>query len=48
MMSEKRFEDTSSPSLEAIDLNAAPAGYHDTDVFGREEDHQVRILCGIQ
>ncbi|KAL8842052.1 MAG: hypothetical protein Q9170_000655 [Blastenia crenularia] len=41
-MSEKRFEDTSSPSLEATDLNAAPAGYHDADVFGREEDHQIQ------
>ncbi|KAI4143014.1 MAG: hypothetical protein L6R39_004740 [Caloplaca ligustica] len=41
-MSEKRFEDTSSPSLEATDVHAAPTGYHDVDVFGREEDHQIQ------
>ncbi|KAL8745939.1 MAG: hypothetical protein Q9184_007812 [Pyrenodesmia sp. 2 TL-2023] len=39
-MSEKKFEDTFSPSLETTDVSAAPIGYHDTDVFGREEDHQ--------
>ncbi|KAL9589053.1 MAG: hypothetical protein Q9203_002143 [Teloschistes exilis] len=44
-MSEKqRVDDTSSPSLEAgIEHEAAaPVGYHDHDVFGREEDHQIR------
>lgn len=40
-MSDKKFHDISPPSLEADDLAAAPAGYHDADVFGREEDHQV-------
>ncbi|KAI4092459.1 MAG: hypothetical protein L6R37_007574 [Teloschistes peruensis] len=44
-MSEKqRVDNTSSPSLEAgIEHDAAaPVGYHDHDVFGREEDHQIR------
>lgn len=42
MMSEKKeLDDASSPSLEATDTTAAPARYHDTDVFGREDDHQV-------
>lgn len=40
-MTMKNFDDTSPPSLEEDDRNAAPIGYHDTDVFGREEDHQV-------
>lgn len=40
-MAKNRLDDNSSPSLEADDRNAAPVGYHDTDVFGREEDHQV-------
>lgn len=42
-MSEKRFEDTSSPSLEETDANAPPVGYHDVDVFGSEKDHQVLL-----
>ncbi|KAL8721193.1 MAG: hypothetical protein Q9225_002079 [Loekoesia sp. 1 TL-2023] len=41
-MSEKKFVDISSPSLEATDPNGAPVGYHDVDVFGREEDHQIQ------
>ena len=43
-LSEKRVDDASSPSsLEARTEydGSAPAGYHDTDVFGREEDHGV-------
>ena len=40
-MTRKNFDDTSPPYLEEDGRNAAPVGYHDTDVFGREEDHQV-------
>lgn len=40
-MVKNNFDDVSSPSREADDPNAAPIGYHDADVFGREEDHQV-------
>ena len=35
----------SSPSLEGEEILAGPRGegrYHDTDVFGHEEDHDVR------
>lgn len=34
----------SSPSLEGEEILAGPRGegrYHDTDVFGHEEDHDV-------
>ncbi|KAL8844022.1 MAG: hypothetical protein Q9176_001717 [Flavoplaca citrina] len=41
-MAKNHLDDNSSPSLEADDRNAAPVGYHDTDVFGREEDHQIQ------
>lgn len=44
MLKEKEL---SSPSLEeASPLDAIPAEaqYHETDVFGREEDHDVRQL----
>ncbi|KAL9023568.1 MAG: hypothetical protein Q9196_007123 [Gyalolechia fulgens] len=41
-MSEKRFDEASSTSPEATDPNAAPLGYHDADVFGIEEDHQIQ------
>ncbi|CAO1599952.1 hypothetical protein XANCAGTX0491_003658 [Xanthoria calcicola] len=36
------FDNVSSPSRETDDPNAAPIGYHDADVFGREEDHQIQ------
>lgn len=38
------FDNVSSPSRETDDPNAAPIGYHDADVFGREEDHQVCLV----
>ncbi|KAL8772925.1 MAG: hypothetical protein Q9209_001945 [Squamulea sp. 1 TL-2023] len=41
-MADRKFDDTSSPSFEADDPTAAPIGYHDADVFGREEDHQIQ------
>lgn len=43
-MAKNNFDDVSSPSREADDPNAAPIGYHDVDVFGREEDHQVCLV----
>ncbi|KAI4272344.1 MAG: hypothetical protein L6R38_006642 [Xanthoria sp. 2 TBL-2021] len=45
-MAKETFDDVSSPSLEADDPNAAPIGYHDADIFGTEEDHQVCLVCG--
>ncbi|KAL8982303.1 MAG: hypothetical protein Q9205_003144 [Flavoplaca limonia] len=41
-MAKNHLDDNSSPSLEVDNRNAALVGYHDTDVFGREEDHQIQ------
>lgn len=40
----------SSPSLEGEEILGGPRGegrYHDTDVFGHEEDHDVRCSLSL-
>lgn len=41
-MKEKyRYDDYSPPPLEAGRVDGPASDYHDVDVFGREESHQV-------